>query len=141
LRPRNRKINDRSGLLNRQDGFESSENDASLNFGMEGHAKMMTHWPRDENGSRSFDRSSNVFGDCDRDCGNSALFDLPLNQSDRLMTNWSGGSEQGEVGPLFLMDCTGDAFGNRCLEPLRIHVVADETEEIRREPANHSFRG
>jgi len=109
--------------IHRPDGFESSQNDAPLNLVMEGLAKVVSHWPRDENGARSSDGGSNILGDCDRDCGNSVLFNLPLNQSDRLMTNGSGRREQGKVGSLFLIDCAGNALGDRSLEPLKIEVL------------------
>jgi hypothetical protein len=121
------------------DGFKSSENHASLNVSMERRTKVMAHWPGNENRARSFDGGGHVFGDRDRDGRNSAFFDLSLNQSDRLMTNWSGRSEQGNVRPLFFIDCAGNALSYRCLEPLRIHVVADEAKEISCEPADDSF--
>jgi hypothetical protein len=97
------------------------------------------HWPGNENHPRSFDGGSHVFGHRDRNSRNSAFFDLSLNQSDRLMTNWSCRSEQGKVRPLFFIDCAGNALGYRSLEPLRIQVVADEAEEISCEPADDSF--
>ena len=121
------------------DGFKSSENHASLNVSMEGRTKVMAHWPGNENRTRSFDGGGHIFGDCDRDGWNSAFFDLSLNQSDRLMTNWSRRSEQRNVRPLFFIDCAGNVLGHRSLEPLRIHVVPDEAEEISCEPANDSF--
>jgi hypothetical protein len=139
LCPRDRKIDDRPALLNRLNSFEGSENHLSLDTGTERRAKVMAHWPGNENRPRSFDGAGHVFGHRDRDSRNSAFFDLSLNQSDRLMTNWSGRSEQGNVRPLFFIDCAGNALGYRSLEPLRIHVVADEAEEISCEPANDSF--
>jgi hypothetical protein len=126
-------------LLNRLDSFEGSENDLSLDMRTERRTKVMAHWPGNENRARNFDGRGHVFGDRDRDGRNSAFFDLSLNQSDRLMTNWSGRSEQGNVRPLFFIDCAGNALGYRSLEPLRIHVVADEAEEISCEPADDSF--
>ena len=139
MRPRNRETDDRPALLNRLDSFEGSENHLSLDIGTERRTKVMAHWPGNENRTRSFDGGGHVFGHRDRDSRNSAFFDLSLNQSDRLMTNWSGRSEQGNVGPLFFIDCAGNALGYRSLEPLRIHVVANEAEEISCEPADDSF--
>jgi hypothetical protein len=139
LRPRDREIDDRPALLNRLDSFEGSENHLSLDMGTERRTKVMAHWPGNENRARSFDGGSHVFGDRDRDGRNSAFLDLSLNQSDRLMTNWSGRSEQGNVRPLFFIDCAGNALGDRSLEPLRIHVVTDKAEELSCEPANDSF--
>jgi hypothetical protein len=123
------------------DGFKSSENHASLNVSMERRAKVMAHWPGDEKRARSFDGGSNILGDRDRDSRNSAAFDLSLNQSDRLMTNWSGRSKQGNIRPLFLTDCARNVLSYRSLEPLRIHVVADEANKIPCEPADDSFSG
>ena len=108
-------------------------------MGTEGRTKVMAHWPGNENRARSFDGGGHVFCNRDRDGRNSAFFDLSLNQSDRLMTNWSGRSEQGNVRPLFFIDCAGNALSYRSLEPLRIHVVADEAEEISCESADDSF--
>ena len=139
MRPRNRETDDRPALLNRLDSFEGSENHLSLDIGTERRTEVMAHWPGNENRTRSFDGGGHIFGDCDRNGRNSAFFDLSLNQSDRLMTNWSGRSEQGNVGPLFFIDCAGNALGYRSLEPLRIHVVANEAEEISCEPADDSF--
>src|ERR1700752_4853865 len=107
-------MDDRPALLNRMDGFKSSENHASLNVSMERRTKVMAHWPGNENRARSFDGGGHVFGDRDRGGRNSAFFDLSLNQSDRLMTNWSGRSEQGNVRPLFFIDCAGNALSYRC---------------------------
>lgn len=137
--PRDGEIDDRPALLNRLNSFEGSENHLSLDTGTERRTKVMAHWPGNENRPRSFDGAGHVFGHRDRDSRNSAFFDLSLNQSDRLMTNWSGRSEQGKVRPLFFIDFAGNALGYRSLEPLRIHVVADEAEEISCEPANESF--
>jgi hypothetical protein len=139
LRPRDREIDDRPALLNRLDSFEGSENHLSLDMGTERRTKVMAHWPGNENRARSFDGGGHVFSNRDRDGRNSAFFDLSLNQSDRLMTNWSGRSEQGNVRPLFFIDCAGNAFSYRSLEPLRIHVIADEAEEISCESADDSF--
>ena len=139
MRPRDRKIDDRPALLNRLNSFEGSENHLSLDTGTERRTKVMAHWPGNENRPRSFDGAGHVFGHRDRDSRNSAFFDLSLNQSDRLMTNWSCRSEQRNVRPLFFIDCAGNALGDRSLEPLRIHVVADEAEEISCEPADDSF--
>jgi hypothetical protein len=121
------------------DGFERSKNHLSLDIGTERRTKVMAHWPGNENRARSFDGGGHVFGDRDRDGGNSAFLDLSLNQSDRLMTDWSGRSEQGNVRPLFFIDCAGNALSHRSLEPLRIHVVADEAKEISCEPADDAF--
>jgi hypothetical protein len=139
LRPGDREIDDRPTLLNRLDSFEGSENHLSLDMRTERRTKVMAHWPGNENRARNFDGRGHVFGDRDRDGWNSAFFDLSLNQSDRLMTNWSGRSQQGKVRPLFFIDCAGNALGYGSLEPLRIHVVADEAEEISCEPADDSF--
>jgi hypothetical protein len=139
LRPRDGEIDDCPALLNRPDSFEGSENHPSLDVGTERRTKVMAHWPGNENRARSFDGGGHVFGDRDRDGRNSAFFDLSLNQSDRLMTDWSGRSEQGNVRPLIFIDCAGNALSYRSLEPLRIHVVADEAKEISCEPADHSF--
>ena len=139
MRPRDRKIDDRPALLNRLNSFEGSENHLSLDTRTERGTKVMAHWPGNENRPRSFDGAGHVFGHRDRDSRNSAFFDLSLNQSDRLMTNWSSRSEQRNVRPLFFVDCAGNALGYRSLEPLRIHVVADEAEEISCEPADDSF--
>jgi hypothetical protein len=105
----------------------------------ERRTKVMTHRPGNENRARSFDGGGHVFGDRDRDGRNSTFFNLSLNQSDRLMTNWSGWSEQGNVRPLFFIDGAGNALGYCSLEPLRIHVVTDEAKEISCEPADDSF--
>ena len=137
--PRDGEIDDRPALLNRLNSFEGSENHLSLDTVTERRTKVMAHWPGNENRARSFDGGGHVFGDRDRGGRNSAFFDLSLNQSDRLMTNWSGRSEQGNVGPLFFIDCAGNALGYRSLEPLRIHVVTDKAEELSCEPANDSF--
>jgi len=139
LRPRDREIDDRSALLNRLDSFEGSQNHLSLDVGTERRTKVMAHWPGNENRAWSFDGGGDVFGDRDGHGRNSAFFDLSLNQSDRLMTNWSCRSEQRNVRPLFFIDCAGNALSYRSLEPLRIHVVTDEAEEISCEPANDSF--
>jgi len=139
LRQRDRKIDNRPALLNRLNSFEGSENHLSLDTRTERGTKVMAHWPGNENRPRSFDGAGHVFGHRDRDSRNSAFFDLSLNQSDRLMTNWSCRSEQRNVRPLFFIDCAGNALGYRSLEPLRIHVVADEAEEISCEPADDSF--
>jgi hypothetical protein len=126
-------------LLNRLESFEGSENHLSLDMGAERRTKVMAHWPGNENRARSFDGGGHVFGDRDRDGRNSSFFDLSLNQSDRLMTNGSGRSEQGNVRPLFFIDGAGNALSYRSLEPLRIHVVADEAKEISCESADNSF--
>jgi hypothetical protein len=140
LRPRDREIDDRPALLNRLDSFEGSENHLSLDMGTERRTKVMAHWPGNENRARSFDGGGHVFGDRDRDGRNSAFFDLSLNQSDRLMTNWSRRSQQGDVRPFLFIDRAGNALRYGSLEPLRIHVVADEAEEISCEPADDPFR-
>ena len=139
MRPRDWEIDDRPALLNGLDSFEGSENHLSLDMGTERRAKVMAHWPGNENRARSFDGGGHVFGDRGRDGRNSAFFDLSLNQSDRLMTDWSGRSEQGNVRPIFFIDCAGNALGYRSLEPLRIHVVTDEAKEISCEPADDAF--
>ena len=139
MRPRDQEIDDHPALLNCLDSFERSENHLSLDLGAERRTKVMAHWPGNENRARSFDGGGHVFGDRDRDGRNSTFFDLSLNQSDRLMTNWSGRSEQGNVRPLFFIDCAGNALSYCSLEPLWIHVVADEAEEMSCESADDSF--
>jgi hypothetical protein len=126
-------------LLNRLDSFEGSENHLSLDIGTERRTKVVAHWPGNENRARNFDSGGHVFSNRDRDGRNSVFFDLSLNQSDRLMTNWSGRSEQDNVRPLFLIGCAGNALSHRSLEPLRIHVVTDEAEEISRKSADDPF--
>jgi hypothetical protein len=104
LRPRDQEIDDRPALLNRLDSFEGSENYLSLDVATERRTKVMTHWPGNENRTRSFDGGGHVFGYRDRDGRNSAFFNLSLNQSDRLMTYWSGRSQKGNVRPFFFVD-------------------------------------
>lgn len=106
---------------------------------MERRAKVMAHRPRDENRTRNFDGCGYILSDCDRDRWNSPFLDLSLNQSDRLMANGSGRSEQDNVCSFFLIDCAGDTLSYRSLEALGVHVVADEAEEVPCESADHSF--
>ena len=97
---------------------------------MEGRAEVMSHWPRDKDCPRNFDRCAHILRDRDGHSRNSTLLDLSLNQSHGLMANGSGRCEQRDVCPLFLIDGSGDVFSNGGFELLRIHVVADKAEEV-----------
>jgi hypothetical protein len=65
LRPGDGELNDGSALLNRLDGFEGSENHASLDLGIERRANVMAHGPRDENRTRNFDGCGHILSDRD----------------------------------------------------------------------------
>ena len=93
-------------------------------------AKVMPHRPRQENGARRLDLFRHIPGDGNRDGRDAASFDRALDQSDGLMADRSSGSEQCSVSPFLLNDGLGDIVGYRAFKLLRVHVVADEAEEM-----------
>ena len=139
LCPGNRETDNRPALLNRLDNFQCSQNYSSLDLDVKRCSEVMSHRPRDKDRAWNFDGDGHIFGDCDRDGRNTKCFNLPLNQSDRLMADRSSRCKKSKVCSFFLADCTSNAFGYRSLELLRVHVVADKAEEISCEPTDHPF--
>jgi len=93
---------------------------------------MVPHGPRQENGAGCFDLCGHIPGDGNGDGRYAPGFNRTLDQSDGLMTDRSSGDQQGDVGSLLDRHGLGNIMGNGALEFFRIHVVADETEEILR---------
>lgn len=100
-----------------------------LQFSMERHSKMVAHHERHKESPGRFHPLGDIEGDRDRNCRDTALFDSALNQRDGLMSYWSRGGQQGNIGVLAL-NRLGDIFRKCLLQFFRIHVVANEGEEI-----------
>jgi hypothetical protein len=100
-----------------------------LQIAVKGDAKVMSRGPRQKNGAGRLNLFGNVLGDGDRHGWDASGFDGALDQSDGLMADRSSRSEQRDV------------VSNRTLEPLRIHVVADEAEEVIGQGAQHALGG
>ena len=107
---------------------------------MERYAEVMTHWPRQKDCAGHFDGLCYVLRHSNRDGWNTLLLDGTLNQSDGLMANRSSRSQQGNVRPLFIAHGESDVRDDRLLESIRIHVISDETEKVRSQTADETFR-
>lgn len=138
--PADHQIADRAGLVLVLENVEHLDQDAPLNVAVKRRAEMVSHRPRNEDRAWQLQDLRGIAGDRHGYGGNASFFDCSLNQSDRLMADRSGRGEQRDVCPLLLGDCSRDVFHHRCLETFRIHVVADEAEEVRRQLANDSLR-
>jgi hypothetical protein len=99
---------------------------------MKRDAEVMSHGPRDKKSPGNLNHLAYVLGHGDGDRWNPSELNGALNQSDRLVANRSSGGQQCKICLLVFADGTGNIGSNRPLEPLRVHVVADETEEIPR---------
>lgn len=119
--------------------IETLQEDAPLERLMEGDAEMVPHHEREEDRSRR----TGVLGHVPRhgggDGGDASTFDGALDQRDALMADGSGRRGECDVGP-FRRHCRRDVLRERPLQPLRVHVVADERVEVVREPTDHPFR-
>ncbi len=97
---------------------------------MQGDSEVMAHRPRNKKRSWHFDHLTYVFGHGDGNCWNPFDLDGALNQSHGLVANGSSWSQQSNIGVLLFGNSAGNVGGHSALEPLRIHVIADEAEEI-----------
>jgi hypothetical protein len=135
--PAYRQINDGPAVCDGEQRIQGQEDYNALDARVEGNAEMMSHWPRDKDGTRHIDSFRHVLRDGNRDGWNSERFNLSLNQSNGLMADRSSRGEQCDVGPLLLHNRTGDVRGDGGFECLWIHVVTDETEEVLCKCTNH----
>ena len=141
IRPFYGYVVNRAGLLCRLQKMKRLQQHATLKAAMKRDAEVMPHWPRQENRTRSLDLFRHVAGDGNRDGRDTASLDRALDQSDGLMADRSSGGEQCSVSPFLLNDGLGDIVGYRAFKLLRVHVVADEAEEIAAQSAQHAFGG
>lgn len=84
-------------LIGGNEQVQGFENYPPLQFSMEGNSKMMPHHEWNKDGPRRFYLLRDIFGDADRNCGNSPFFYGALDQRDRLVTDRSGGREQRNI--------------------------------------------
>ncbi len=106
---------------------------------MKGHAKVMAHHERHENRPRRLGLLGDVTGRGDRYSRNTAPLNSALHERDRLMSYWSSRAEERRVGTI-RDNRIRDLFCQGPFQSLRVHVVADEGDEMRRQAANHAFR-
>jgi hypothetical protein len=102
-------------------------------------AEMMSHGPGEKKGAGHFDHLAYVPGHGDGDGWNSSNLNRALNQSDGLMADRSSRGQQRNIGA-FVDDRVCNVGRHGLFKSLRVHVIADEAEEIRGQAANRSFR-
>ncbi len=96
---------------------------------MKRDAEVMSHGPGNKKCPRHFDHLGYVFGYGDRNCWNPSLLNCALNQPDGLVANRSSRGQQSNIRRLFA-DGSCNIGSHGLFEPLGIHAIADETEEI-----------
>ncbi len=92
---------------------------------MKRNPEMVAHHEWNEDRTRRLEVFGHVQGHRDRNRRDFSAFDGALNQRDALMADRSGRGQQHHVGML-LLDGGGDVLRERALEPVRVHVVANE---------------
>lgn len=126
--------------MRRLQQIESFQQHTLLQIAVKRDSKVMAHGPRQKNSTRCFDLFRHISSDGNRDRGYTSRLNRTLDQSDGLMADRSSGDQQGDIGFLFHPNRVGDPVCDRALEPLRIHVVTDEAEEILGQGAEHTLR-
>ncbi len=126
---------DIAALLSGREPIEGSEDDVSLEIAVKGHAKMMAHHERDEHGPGWLCVLRDVTRYADGYRWNSSSLNSALHERDRLMSYWSSRAQQYGLGTIS-DDGIGNLFRQGPLQPLRIHVVANEREQVRRQPTD-----
>lgn len=139
ISPADLQVANRAGLTLGLENVEHLEQDAALDVAVKRGAEMVSHRPWNEDCAWQLQDLRGISSDRHGDGRDSSLFDCSLNQSDRLMTDWSGRGEQRNVCPLLFGDCSCNVFHHGGVETLRVHVVADEAEEVRRQLADDSL--
>lgn len=114
---------------------QSSGDDQSLCADMERDPEVVTHPERYEDRAGRFDPLGHVARHGDGHRGDATAFDCALNQSDRLVADGSSRAEQSDVG-LLVDHRLREVLSERVLQQLRVHVVADEGEEVSCQLAN-----
>jgi len=140
LVPRVRQVPDLSALRGLTDKFERRADDRALQRRVTRNAEVMSHHERDEDGARRETCGRDVAGDRDRDGREMSSFECALDQRHGLVADRSSRGEQYDVGRLAL-DCRREFFGEDSFEAHRIHVVADERKQIRRQGADDAVPG
>ena len=93
-------------------------------------AEVMSHGPREKKSSGYFDHLTYITGYGNRNCWNPSVLNCTLNQSNGLVANRSSRNQQSNIGLLVFANRAGNICGHCLFEPLRIHVIPDETEKI-----------
>lgn len=109
-----------------------------MQIAVKGNAKVVSHHEWQEYGTRRLGMFRNVAGDAGRDRGYSSSFQGALHERDRLMTDGSGRRGKRDVGSFF-RNRVCNVLGERPLEPLGVHVVADERVEILCQATDYTF--
>jgi len=137
-RPRHRQVVDVSAPLHGLRPVEGRQDDAPLQLAMEGDPEMVTHHEGHEDRAWRPGMFRDVAGHRDRHRGDTPSFYGALHERDGLMSERSGRRQEGDVRPLGDHRLR-DVLGQRPLQALRIHIVADEGDEVGREATDHAL--
>ena len=118
--------------------IESLEDDLALEFAVVGHAEVVPHHEGHEHRARRLTVLCDVQSDGDGNCGNTSVFNSALHERDRLVSYRSSGSEQRDIGTI-CHNSLRNILSERALQSLRVHVVTDEGEEVRRQTTYYAF--
>src|SRR5262249_31554101 len=128
LRPGEGQRHEVAALLDGNEALKRGEDDAPLKLAVVGHAEVVPHHERHEDGAWRLHLHGDVAGDRDGDSGDAPSLYCALQERGRLMADGSGWRGEGDVGSL-LRHRVGDLLRERALEALGVHVVAYEGEE------------
>jgi hypothetical protein len=115
--------------------IECLEDDPPLQLTVERDAEVVPHHEGDEDGARRLTMLRHVERYGDGYGGDASSLDGALHERDGLMSYRSSGREQRDIS-VGARDGFRYVLGQGALQPLRVHVVADEGEEVRRQPPN-----
>ena len=119
--------------------IEGFADDPALQLAVKRHAEVMTHHKRHKDRSRWLAMLRHVESNRDRNCRNTSSLNGALHERDGLVSYWSSGTQKRRISALGYYR-VGDVFGQCSFKALRVHLVADERKEVRRETADNAFR-
>lgn len=138
--PLDRQGHDCAAVFNRLHQMKRLHNHLALQHGMKRDTEMMSHGPGKKKSPGHFDHLTYVSGHGDRNRWSPSELNCTLNQSYGLMANRSSRSEYSNIGLFVLANSAGNIRGDCLFEPFRIHVIADEAEEMPGQTADCTFR-
>ena len=119
--------------------IECRTNDAPLKFAVKRHTEVMTHHERHKDRSRWLAMLRHVESNRDRNCRNTSSLNSALHERDGLVSYRSSRTQKRRISAVGHYR-VGDVFGQCSFKALRVHLIADERKEVRRETADHALR-